>query len=117
MNEKEYKKDWLKPMFSQLTKEELPASFRDNIMKRIRAEADRKKKRNELMELAAVCVASLAFIGLAAGAILYTSLPDVAWWTPDFITLPFYLYIGALTLLLLGVDHFFRQMYRKKHPD
>jgi hypothetical protein len=117
MNKKEQENDWLKPLFSRLPNEDLPDSFKEELMKRIGAEADRIRKRNELIGLLIVSLASLAIAGLAAGALLYAGVRCVRWDMPELVALPFYLYIGALTLLLLGGDHLLRRTYRKKHPD
>jgi hypothetical protein len=117
MNKKEQEDDWLKPLFGLLPEEELPASFREEMMKRIQAETAWIRKRNELTGLLMVILASLAMMGLAAGALLYTNIPHPGWRIPELVTLPFYSYIGALTLLLLGIDHLLRRTYRKKHPD
>jgi hypothetical protein len=117
MNRKEQENDWLKPLFSRLPEEDLPASFREEMMKRIHTEAARIRKRNELIGLLTVILASLAVAALAAGAIGYTGIPHREWKMPELVCLPFYLYIGGLSLLLLGLDYLLRQTYRKKHPE
>jgi hypothetical protein len=116
MNKNEQKNDWLKPLFSRLPEEDLSASFREEMMKRIQAASDRTKRRNELLGLLAVVLASLAIMGLAAGALVYTGIPHLKK-MPEPLSLPFYSYIGALALLLQGFDHLLRRAYRKKHPD
>jgi hypothetical protein len=121
MNMKENRKgkenDWLKPLFGRLPDEDLPASFREDLMKRILREAARRKKRNEVAGLFTVILTSLGMMALAAGALLYTGLPRMEWRMPELVTLPFYSYIGFLILVLLGADYLFRQAYRKRHPD
>ena len=117
MNRKEQENDWLKPLFSRLPEEDLPASFREELMKRIVAEAARISKRNERIGLLTVILASLAIAGLSAGALLYAGIFRLRWEMPELITLPFYLYIGGLTLLLLGIDYLLRRTYRNTHPD
>ncbi|MDR2811275.1 MAG: hypothetical protein LBB84_12110 [Tannerellaceae bacterium] len=117
MNKKERENDWLKPLFSRLPEEELPASFREDLMKRIWQETAKTKKRNELMGLFSVILASLGIIALAVGALWYTGdIPRITWRMPELVTLSFYSYIGVLVLLLLGLDHLFRQAYKKRHP-
>jgi hypothetical protein len=110
-------KDWLKPLFSHLPKEEPQASFREDMMQRIMAEAVRIKKRNERISWLLVILASLAIIGLSVAAIVtYAGIPKITWRIPDLTAISFYFYIGALSILLLAIDHFFRQAYKKKHP-
>ncbi|MDR1645186.1 MAG: hypothetical protein LBS05_05105 [Tannerellaceae bacterium] len=116
MNKNEKETDWLKLLFSRLPEEDLNASFCNDTMKRILKEAARKKRRNEFMGLAAVSLASLAIMGIAAGAIFYAGIPRIEWRMPDLPSLPFYLYIGVLSLLLLGMDFLLRRAYRKRHP-
>lgn len=117
MNKKEQEQDWLKALFGRLPGEDLPDSFKEALMKRIDAEAARIRKRNELIGLLIVSLASLAIAALAAGALFYAGVRWKRWELPELVSLPFYLYIGGLTLLLLGADHLLRRTYRKKHPD
>jgi hypothetical protein len=119
MDKKELENDWLKTLFGRMPEEPLPDSFREDMMKRIRAETVRMKKRSERIGLLSVILASSAMMGLATGALLYMGIPRLEWeWTlPELTSLPFYLYIGALTLLLLGIDHAFRRMYKKKRQN
>jgi hypothetical protein len=111
---KEKENDRLRLLFGRMKMEELPGSFREEMMGRIFREAARRKRRNERLGLAAVIAASVAFMGLAAGALLYAGVPRVEWRMPELETLPFYLHIGALSLLLLGMDFFIRRAYRKR---
>jgi hypothetical protein len=116
MNGNEKETDWLKPLFSRLPEEDLPSSFREEMMKRVRRESARIRKRHELAGLFTVILASAGVMGLAAGALVRTGVPRIAWKTPDIAALSFYLYIGFLALLLLGADYLLRRIYRKKHP-
>ncbi|MDR2389026.1 MAG: hypothetical protein LBD89_04480 [Tannerellaceae bacterium] len=117
MNKQEKETDWLKPLFRRLPAEELPASFREALMGKILRETAKRKKTNERFELLAVLLASLGMMGLAIGAILWAGPPRMVWRTPEWVSLPFYSYIGVLLLLLLGGDHWLRRAYRKRHPD
>jgi hypothetical protein len=117
MNKNNNNDDWLKPWFSRMTKEELPASFRDDMMKRIEKEVAQRKKRNEWLGWLTVILASSAMIGLAVATLLHAGIPHMTqreWEMPEL--LPFYLYIGVLALLLLGFDHLLRWTYKRKHP-
>ena len=58
--------DILESLFRQMPEEELPASFRLNVMQQIAKETVKVKKRNEWFGLAAVIVASLGMLGMAA---------------------------------------------------
>ncbi|MDR1557364.1 MAG: hypothetical protein LBS88_10110 [Tannerellaceae bacterium] len=115
MNEKKQEDDWLKSLFSRMPEEELPASFGEKMMKRIEAETVRLRKRNERIGLALVILASSGLIGLATATLLYIGLPRIEWELPELSTLPFYLYIGTLSLLLLGIDHILVRLYGKKN--
>jgi hypothetical protein len=117
MIEKEFENDRLKGLFERLPEEELPASFRDDMMKRILAESARAGKRSEWAGLIPVILASLAILGLAVGALIYAGVPHFAWRMPVLAGLPFYSHIGGLILVLLGLDGWFRRVYRKKHPN
>ncbi|MDR1918346.1 MAG: hypothetical protein LBQ65_01720 [Tannerellaceae bacterium] len=117
MDKKKIEKDWLQTLFSRMPEgEPLPASFRQEMMKRIMAESLRIKKRNERLALLSVILASLGMMGLAVGALWYIGFPSLDWeWTlPELTSLPFYLYIGSLSLLLLLIDHACRRRYQKK---
>ncbi|GHT30972.1 hypothetical protein AGMMS49574_11900 [Bacteroidia bacterium] len=107
--------DWLKGLFSRLPGEEPSASFREDMMKRIMAEAIRIKKRNERLGWLSVILASLVIVGLAIASLIYTGIPKITIRIPDLTTLSFYLFIGSLALILLTLDHYFRQAYKKKH--
>jgi hypothetical protein len=114
MNKEEEKEDILKGLFKQMPyQEELPAGFRQKIMQQVCAEAVRIKKRNERLGLLSIIAASLLIIVLAATSIVYLGLPRIDW--ASLPSIPFYLYIGSLTLLLLFVDYKLRKSYKKKH--
>lgn len=108
------KNDLLKELFSRMPEEELPVSFRDNMMQQIMAEAERVRKRNERWGWIAVIAASLLMIGIAIASFLYMGIPRISIQLPDMSTLPFYSYIGMLTLILLGADYKFRQLFKKR---
>lgn len=114
------KNDILKDVFSRMPEEELPGSFRANMMQQIMAEAQRIRKRNERWGWIAVISASLLMIGMAIGSFLYMGIPKISITIPRLSSLPFYFYIGMLTLILLAADYKFRQAYKKKqmsHKD
>ena len=91
--------DLLGDLFKRIPEEELPASFRSNVMRQIMLESAKAKKRDERFSLLAAIVASLIMISLAT---ISTS------------ALAFYLYIGAITLILLLADYKLRNLFHKK---
>ncbi|WP_075559013.1 hypothetical protein [Parabacteroides timonensis] len=111
--------DILEKLFSQLPEEELPASFRLNVMQQITSEAAKVQKRNERFGLAAVVIASLGMLGMAIALILYyIGLPETAeiqirWPQIDTGIFSFYFYIGILALLLLFLDYRLRKLFHK----
>lgn len=114
------KNDILKGLFSRMPEEELPASFRSHLMRRIMAEAERRQRRNERWGWVAVIAASLLMLGIATASFLYMGIPKLSIRIPDLSTLPFYSYIGLLALVLLATDHKLRQIYKRKqtsHPS
>lgn len=106
------KNDILKDLFSRMPEEELPASFRTNVMKQIMAEAERKRKLGERWGWIAVIAASLLMIAIAS--FLYMGIPKISVQIPDMSAFPFYAYIGMLALILLGADYKFRQIYKRR---
>lgn len=117
MNPKDTQTDLLKKLFSRMPEAELPNSFRNNVMEQIRKEAVRIQKRKERMGLATIIVASLGIIGMAIFVLLYIGIPQIEISIPPLPNLPFCLYIGAISLLLLGADYKLRQMFKKKQAD
>ncbi len=119
--------DPLRKLFTQLPKEKLPESFRSTLMQQIRAEAARIKKRNERLSMAAIIGASVFMLGLGILGFLYTditipeidlSIPAMKWpKIPSFTSVPLYLFIGILSLLLLFGDYQMRKAYRRRHKD
>ena len=57
--------DLLGDLFKRIPEEELPASFRSNVMRQIMLESAKAKKRDERFSLLAAIVASLIMISLA----------------------------------------------------
>ena len=106
------KNDILKDLFSRMPEEELPASFRTNVMKQIMAEG--RRKLGERWGWIAVIAASLLMIGIAIASFLYMGIPKISVQIPDMSTFPFYAYIGILALILLGADYKFRQIYKRR---
>ena len=57
--------------------------------------------------------------GIALGIFYYIkgtyslTLPEIS--ILDLSLFPFYFYIGFLALILLGIDHKFREIYKKKY--
>ncbi|MDR0750814.1 MAG: hypothetical protein LBF62_14755 [Tannerellaceae bacterium] len=113
MNKEEEREDILKDLFNRMPREEVPADFRQEVMQQIYAESVRIKKRNERFGLLSVIAASLLILALAAASIIYLGLPEIEW--TSLPSIPFYLYIGALALLLLLGDYKLRESYKKKH--
>lgn len=112
--------DLLEDLFDRMQDETLPASFRINVMQKVMKETVRIKRRNERFGLIAVMVASLLMIGLAGASFLYLGIPQPDIPMPDMSQLPFYTYIGILTLILLGADYKIRQIFKRKqlfHKD
>ncbi len=110
-------KDFLNTLFRQLPEEELPVSFRHSMMQKVFTEAARIKKRNERITLATVIIASLVMIGLATLVFIHLDIEKQRFTFPQISFPPFYVYIGALTILLLAIDHLFRSLYKKKHKN
>lgn len=110
-------KDLLANLFKQLPEEPLPTDFRANMMQQIMAEAERVKKRNERLSLLAIILASLVILGLGVVAFIYLGIPKVSisLSVSTLTTIPFYLYIGGIVLLLLWADYSFRRKYKEKH--
>lgn len=111
------KNDILKDLFSRMPEEELPASFRANVMRQIMAEAERRRKLGERWGWIVVITASLLMIGLAAASFLYMGLPKISVQIPDMSMLPFYAHIGILALILLGADYKFRQIFKRRQTS
>ena len=103
----------LKDLFDRMPREEAPVNFRQKVMQQICAEAVRIKKRNERFGLLSIIAASLLIIVMATASIIYLGLPKIEW--TSLPSIPFYLYIGALALLLLFGDYKLRKSYKKKH--
>lgn len=101
-------------LFKRIPEEELPASFRSNVMRQIMLESAKAKKRNERFTLVAAIVASLIMISLAAVSFVYMEIPKIALPMISTSALAFYLYIGAITLILLFVDYKMRNLFHKK---
>ncbi|MDR3142439.1 MAG: hypothetical protein LBU37_12050 [Tannerellaceae bacterium] len=113
MNKDEKREDVLKDLFNRAPREEVPVDFRQKVMQQIYAESVRIKKRNERIGLLSIITASLLIIVLAVASIIYLGLPKIEW--ASLPSIPFYLYIGALALLLLFGDYKLRESYKKKH--
>lgn len=109
--------DLLENLFKQMPEAPLPASFRSTVMQQILAEAARVRKRNERWGLIAIIAASAAIFALAALSLIYLKMPQISLRIPDLSSVPFYLYIGALGLLLLWFDHLMRKRYKERHKE
>lgn len=113
MDKQQQHPDKLESLFRQLPEKELPAGFRFNVMQHILKEAARRQKRNERIGILMVALASVFMAVLAVATLLYIDLPRPRIPLIDPASLRFYLYIGALTLLLLGADHTLRRVFHK----
>ena len=119
MDSNQKQPDILENLFRQMPEEELPASFRLNVMQQIAQETVKVKKRNEWFGLAAVIAASLGMLGMAVAFLFYMDFPQIIW--PNKIEWPqidlpifsFYFYIGILTLILLFLDYKLRKVFHK----
>ncbi len=117
MNTNNKNDDALRNLFHRLPEEELPVSFREKMMEKVMHEAIRIKKRNERLSLLALILACLFIVALAVLSIIYMKLPKIEFSMPELTSMPFYLYIGVLALILLGGDYLFRKRYMKKHRN
>ena len=111
LNTNKEQPDFLGDLFSRIPEEELPASFRSNVMRQIMLES---VKRNERFSLLAVILASLIMISLAVASFIYMEIPQISLPVLDTSALVFYLYIGAIALILLLADYKLRNMLHKK---
>lgn len=113
MDKQQQQPDTWETLFRQLPEKELPAAFRFNVMQQVMKEAVKQQKRNERIGILMVALASLLMIGLAVATLLYIDLPRIRIPLIDPAGLPFYLYIGSLTLVLLWGDHKLRRLFHK----
>lgn len=113
MNTEQDNKDILKNLFSNMPEETLPDSFRINVMQQVMRESVRLKKRNERWGLLAVILASLTIVSLSVIAVIYAGIPKISMPKIDLPIFNFYLFIGALTLILLLLDYKLRQLFHK----
>ena len=79
MDSNQKQPDILENLFRQMPEQELPASFRLNVMQQIAKETVKVKKRNEWFGLAAVIAASLGMLGMAAAFLFYMDFPQIIW--------------------------------------
>lgn len=113
------KKDILQDLFNRMPQERHSEPLRSNIMYQIMKEAKRMHKRDERLNMFAFITALFLMTGTALGFFYYINgtysltLPKIT--LPDLSLFPFYLYIGFLALILLGIDHKFREIYKKKY--
>ena len=68
--------DLLGDLFKRIPEEELPASFRSNVMRQIMLESAKAKKRDERFSLLAAIVASLIMIPLRSYLRIYGDTQD-----------------------------------------
>lgn len=109
--------DLLKDLFSHMAEEELPVSFRTNVMQQIRKEAVRMQNRRKRLEWVALIGAVSILVAFAGLVLVYAEVPKIEISMPRFSDMSFYIYIGALTLVLLGADYKLRQLFKKKQAD
>lgn len=105
--------DLLENLFRQMPEEELPASFRQQVMQQVNQEVVKLKKRNERLELIATILGALAMFALAIGAFIWLEIPKIQLPKLDFSIFPFYIYIGTISLVLLFLDYKIRKVLRK----
>ncbi|MDR0969951.1 MAG: hypothetical protein LBM67_05390 [Lentimicrobiaceae bacterium] len=107
-------KDILQKLFWQLPEKPLSDDFRFRMMQQISAERIRAKNRAERWTWFAVITASLAILAFGVLAFSYLEVPKLSLSKQALETLPFYLYVAFLALLLLFGDFFFRRNYYSK---
>jgi hypothetical protein len=115
VNKNTKEKDMLKAMFNHVPQDGPSVSFRASVMKQVFAEAVKARKRSERLALFSVIAASMVILALAIASIVYIDIHAVKILRPDLSSMPFYLYIGLLALLLLFADFKLRQNYKKRH--
>ena len=98
--------DLLGDLFKRIPEEELPASFRSNVMRQIMLESAKAKKRDERFSLLAAIVASLIMISLAIVSFVYMEIHKIAIPAISTSALAFYIYIETNTLKILLEDFF-----------
>ena len=108
--------DSLAEAFKRLPEEELPASFRENVMRQVLLEAERARKRAERSNLVALILALLALLALTVATFIYIELPRFSLPRLDVSAFAFYGYIGAAALLLLFADYKLRNRSQKRRP-
>lgn len=113
MNTENKEKDILKDLFSNMQEEQLPASFRMNVMEQVMLEAAKVRKRNERLSLLAVIIASLGIIALAVVAFIHIGIPELTMPEFNLSVIHFYLFIGMLSLFLLYLDYRLRRLFHK----
>ncbi len=104
----------LEETFSRLPETELPEAFRANIMRQVMRTAEAKRRRDGIIGLLMVILASIFMAALAIVSCLYLAPQRIE--IPDMETssLPFYLSLGGLTLFLLTADYLLRKRYRDR---
>lgn len=117
MNRNNKNDDMLKSIFQRLPENDLPSSFRERIMQQVVIEAAKKKKRNVVLTISSLTLASVIMLAFAVVSIIYMDLPKLEIDVKELTSLPFYLYIGTLVILLLGGDHILRKKYLRKHSN
>lgn len=100
--------------------DDLPEVFEERVMNRILLEIEKKSRRSYYLSLVLVCVVSLAMVG-GSLFVLYHFFSFNILYLFSNIRLPFEysplynycFYIAFLVLVLLGLDHKFRQIMKK----
>lgn len=106
--------DLLEDLFKHIPEEELPASFRSNVMRQIMLESAKAKKRDERFSLLAAIAASLIMISLAIVSFIYMGIPQITLPKISTSALSFYIYIGSIAFLLLWGDYKLRNRFKKR---
>jgi hypothetical protein len=114
MNMERKEQDRLKKVFGYIPEEELPPAFEAEMMRQIRKEALRIRKRNERLYALTPVAASLAIAGLAAAVFIYMDIPWKHVYFHEISIPPLSRLIGAIVFILLLGDFLFRQAYDKK---
>lgn len=117
------RKDAINPLKQALERSMAPglsSNFNYRMMERIRLEAEKRRKRKAFITTLSLMTATLSLLMLGVYVIFFYLELDLMEYLPewrmqrlDLGAIGFYSYLGALVLLLLGMDHWLRSRQRK----
>ena len=111
---KEKNEDGLKNWFQALPEVPVSSDFRAQLLARLSAEAMRQQRRADRRCLWAIIATSCCMMASLVVFFWYIGWPKMALSTIDWGLCLFYFQIGAIALILLGLDHLLRQKIQKK---